>query len=70
MLRLVTLCNTINRFLVSLISSMKSTEKQKNDEVLRPIREIKALASKNNLADIVEMSDRLLSIFSISDKRS
>ena len=70
MLRLVTLCNTINRFLVSLISSMRSTEKQKNDEVLRPIREIKALASKNNLADIVEMSDRLLSIFSISDKRS
>lgn len=70
MLRLVTLCNTINRFLVSLISSMRSTEKQKNDEMLRPIREIKALAQKNNQQDIVTIIDKFLSIFSLFDKKS
>ncbi len=68
MLRLVTLCNKINKFLLSLVSSMSSTEKQKTDEMLSPIKEIRELALKNNQQDIVAMSDKFLSIFSFSDK--
>ena len=49
---------------------MRSTEKQKNDEMLRPIREIKALAQKNNQQDIVTIIDKFLSIFSLFDKKS
>ena len=70
MLRLVTLCKKINHFLVSLISSMNSTEKRKNDEILNPIRKIKDLAQKNNQQDIVAVSDKFLSIFSLFDKKS
>lgn len=69
MLRLLTLCKNINQYLVSLISLMNSTEKRKNDEILDPIRRIKKIAHKNNLPDIVEISDKLLSMFSISDKK-
>lgn len=68
MLRLVTLCKKINQFLLLLISSMNSTEKQNNDLMLNPIREIKELALINNRSDIVEMSDKLLSIFSLFKK--
>ena len=68
MLSLVTLCNKINKFLLSLISSMSSTEKRKTDEMLSPIKKIRELAQKNNQQDIVAMSDKFLSIFSFSDK--
>lgn len=70
MLRLVTLCKKINHFLVSLISSMNSTEKHKNDEMLNPIRKIKELSQKNNQQDIVAMSDKFLSLFSLFGKKS
>ena len=70
MLRLVTLCKKINHFLVLLISSMNSTEKRKNDEMLNPIRKIKELAQKNNQQDIVAMSDKFLSLFSLFGKKS
>lgn len=70
MLRLVTLCKKINQFLVSLVSSMNSTEKRKNDEMLNPIRKIKELAQKNNQQDIVAMSDKFLSLFSLFGKKS
>ena len=70
MLRLVTLCKKINQFLVLLISSMSSIEKQKNDEMLNPIRKIKELAYKNNQQDIVDISDKFLSKFSLFDKKS
>lgn len=70
MLCLVTLCKKINQFLVSLISSIHLSEKQKNNEMLKPIRDIKELASKNNRPDIVEMSDKLLSIFSLFGEKS
>lgn len=63
MLHLVTLCKNINQFLVSLITVMDSTIKEKNKEMLKPIRKIKELASKYKRQDIVEMSDKLLSIF-------
>ena len=43
---------------------------QKNYEMLKPIRKIKELAYKYNQQEIVEMSERLLSIFSLSDKKS
>jgi hypothetical protein len=69
MLRLVTLCKKINQFLVSLISSMHLSEKQKNDEMLNPIRKIKELAQKNNQRDIVAISDKFLSIFSLFNKK-
>lgn len=69
MLRLVTLCKKINQFLVSLVSSMHLSEKQKNDEMLSPIRKIKELAQKNNQQDIVAISDKFLSIFSVFDKK-
>ena len=69
MLRLVTLCKKINQFLVSLMSSMHLSEKQKNDEMLSPIRKIKELAQKNNQQDIVAISDKFLSIFSLFDKK-
>ena len=69
MLRLVTLCKNINQFLVSLVSSMHLSEKQKNDEMLSPIRKIKELAQKNNQQDIVAISDKFLSIFSLFDKK-
>ena len=69
MLRLVTLCKKINQFLVSLVSSMHLSEKQKNDEILSPIRKIKELAQKNNQQDIVAISDKFLSIFSLFDKK-
>lgn len=69
MLRLVTLCKKINQFLVSLVSSMHLSEKQKNDEMLSPIRKIKELAQKNNQQDIVAISDKFLSIFSLFDKK-
>lgn len=69
MLRLVTLCKKINQFLVSLVSSMHLSEKQKNDEILSPIRKIKELAQKNNQQDIVAISDKFLSIFSVFDKK-
>lgn len=46
------------------------SEKQKNNEMLKPIRDIKELASKNNRPDIVEMSDKLLSIFSLFGEKS
>ena len=36
-------------------------EKQKNDEILRSIREIKALAQKNNQQDIVTIIDKICS---------
>lgn len=70
MLRLVTLCKKINHFLVSLVSSMHLSEKQKNDEMLSPIRKIKELAQKNNQQDIVAMSDKFLSLFSLFGKKS
>ena len=70
MLRLVTLCKKINHFLVLLISSMNSTEKRKNDEMLNPIRKIKELSQKNNQQDIVAMSDKFLSLFSLFGKKS
>lgn len=70
MLRLVTLCKKINQFLVSLMSSMHLSEKQKNDEMLNPIRKIKELAQKNNQQDIVAMSDKFLSLFSLFGKKS
>lgn len=70
MLRLVTLCKKINQFLVLLISSMSSIEKQKKDEMLNPIRKIKELAYKNNQQDIVDISDKFLSKFSLFDKKS
>lgn len=70
MLRLVTLCKKINQFLVSLVSSMHLSEKQKNDEMLNPIRKIKELAQKNNQQDIVAMSDKFLSLFSLFGKKS
>jgi hypothetical protein len=38
--------------------------------MLKPIRKIKELAYKYNQQEIVEMSERLLSIFSLSDKKS
>lgn len=69
MFRLVTLCKKINQFLVSLVSSMHLSEKQKNDEMLSPIRKIKELAQKNNQQDIVAISDKFLSIFSLFDKK-
>ena len=69
MLRLVTLCKKINQFLVSLVSSMHLSEKQKNDEMLSPIRKIKELAQKNSQQDIVAISDKFLSIFSLFDKK-
>ena len=69
MLRLVTLCKKNNQFLVSLVSSMHLSEKQKNDEILSPIRKIKELAQKNNQQDIVAISDKFLSIFSVFDKK-
>ena len=69
MLRLVTLCKKNNQFLVSLVSSMHLSEKQKNDEMLSPIRKIKELAQKNNQQDIVAISDKFLSIFSLFDKK-
>ena len=69
MLRLVTLCKKINQFLVSLVSSMHLSEKQKNDEMLSPIRKINELAQKNNQQDIVAISDKFLSIFSLFDKK-
>ena len=70
MLRLVTLCKKINQFLVLLLSSMTSIEKQKKDEMLNPIRKIKELAYKNNQQDIVDISDKFLSKFSLFDKKS
>jgi len=70
MLRFVTLCKKIDHFLVLLISSIRLTEKRKNYEMLKPIRKIKELAYKYNQQEIVEMSERLLSIFSLSDKKS
>ena len=70
MLRLVTLCKKIDHFLVLLISSIRLTEKRKNYEMLKPIRKIKELAYKYTQQEIVEMSERLLSIFSLSDKKS
>ena len=69
MLRLVTLCKKNNQFLVSLVSSMHLSEKQKNDEMLSPIRKIKELVQKNNQQDIVAISDKFLSIFSLFDKK-
>ena len=69
MLRLVTLCKNINQFLVILVSSISSTEKQKNDEMLKLITKIKELASQNNQQEIVEMSDKLLSMFSLFDRK-
>ena len=69
MLRLVTLCKKINQFLVSLVSSMHLSEKQKNDEMLSPIRKIKELDQKNNQQDIVAILDKFLSIFSLFDKK-
>lgn len=48
---------------------MNSTEKERNEEMLNPIRKIRELASRNNRFDIVEMSDKLLSIF-LYDKKS
>ena len=60
----------INQFLVLLISSMSSIEKQKKDEMLNPIRKIKELAYKNNQQDIVDISDKFLSKFSLFDKKS
>lgn len=70
MLCLVTLCKKINQFFVSLMSSMHLSEKQKNDEMLNPIRKIKELAQKNNQQDIVAMSDKFLSLFSLFGKKS
>lgn len=64
-LQLVTLCKNIHQYLASLLSVMNTTEKKKNDEILEPIRSIKEIAYKNNLQDIVKMSDKLLSIFSL-----
>lgn len=68
MLHLVRLCKNINHFLVSLITAMDSTMKEENKEILKPIRKIRDIASKNKRQDIIEMSDKLLSIF--YDKRS
>ena len=48
---------------------MHLSEKQKNDEMLSPIRKIKELAQKNNQQDIVAISDKFLSIFSLFDKK-
>ena len=52
------------------MSSMHLSEKQKNDEMLNPIRKIKELAQKNNQQDIVAMSDKFLSLFSLFGKKS
>ena len=49
---------------------MTSIEKQKKDEMLNPIRKIKELAYKNNQQDIVDISDKFLSKFSLFDKKS
>lgn len=70
MLQLITLCKNINQYLHSLLSLIDSTVKKKNDEMLEPIRKIKELANRNNLPDIVKMSDKLLSIFSCPDRKS
>ena len=68
MLRLMKLCKTIDQFLFVLILSMSLTGKRKNDEILKPIIKIKELASQNNQQEIVELSDKLLSIFSLFTK--
>ena len=47
---------------------MDSTEKQKNNKILDSLSRIKELVYKNNIANALEMSDKLLSIVSISDK--
>ena len=60
MLRLVTLCKKINHFLHSLIKAMSLSEKQKIDEMLKPILKIKELSSKYNHPDKVELYDKLL----------
>lgn len=69
MLQLVKLCKNIHEYLFSLLSVMDSTEKKKNDEMIEPIRKIKEIANKNNLPDIAKMSDKLMSLFSFSDKK-
>lgn len=38
--------------------------------MLNPIRKIKELAYKNNQQDIVDISDKFLSKFSLFDKKS
>ena len=68
MLRFMKLCKTIDQFLFELILSMSLTGKRKNDEILQPIIKIKELASQNNQQEIVELSDKLLSIFSLFTK--
>ena len=60
MLRLVTLYKKINHFLHSLIKAMSLSEKQKIDEMLKPILKIKELSSKYNHPDMVELYDKLL----------
>lgn len=68
-LQLVTLCKKINQYLCSLIFLMDSTAKKKNNKMLETIQKIKELGCKNNLSDIVDMSDKLLSMFSLSSKK-
>ena len=60
MLRLVILYKKINHFLHSLIKAMSLSEKQKIDEMLKPILKIKELSSKYNYPDKVELYDKLL----------
>lgn len=62
-LKLFELCRNIGKYLQILISAMSTTDKSKTDKLTEMICNIKELARKNDLDNIVSMSDKLLSIF-------
>ena len=59
--RLLQLCKNINQFILLLISSINSVEKQRNEEILTPIRKFQELARRNNQEEIVDLLDKSLS---------
>ena len=63
--RLLRLCKNINQFILLLITSINSVEKQRNEEILTPIRKFQELARKSNQEDIVDLLDKSLSSISL-----
>ncbi len=67
--RLAVLCNKVDRYLLSLMNTIKESHDKRKQAMLAPIYKIKEMGEKQNNQSIIDLSDKILSMFtSIEDK--
>lgn len=67
--KLVVLCNKINTFLKSILSSINENQSIKSRERMKPILKMRELGIKSKNKEIVDMSEKLISLFEFTKKK-